>query len=148
MASLMHESSYVGNLQPYFGVYLIKCENFDSTARCSKRQGRPEMPTIYMVFWSIIMIIALGLGRVRNVGQTIVMILVTALVLVLSQSLYIQLSISAGLEPSSILYSSREFLMSGPLGWLALLVMPCGWLGPIVGWSTVRRWFGTAEIIA
>lgn len=106
------------------------------------------MPTIYMIFWSITMIFALGLGRVRNLGQIIVMILVTAFVLVLSQSLYIQLSISAGLEPSSILYASSEFLMSGPLGWLALLVMPCGWLGPIVGWSTVKRWFRTAEIVA
>jgi len=88
------------------------------------------------------------LGRVRNLGQIVVMTLVTAFVLLLSQSLFIQLSISAGLEPSSILYASSDFLLSGPLGWLALLVMPCGWLGPVVGWSLVKRWFRSAEIIA
>jgi hypothetical protein len=106
------------------------------------------MPIIYMILWSGIMIIALGLGRVRNLGQIVVMSLVTAFVLLLSQSLYIQLSIAAGLEPSSILHSSSDFLLSGPLGWLALMVMPCGWLGPVIGWNLVKRWFRTAEIIA
>ena len=106
------------------------------------------MPTIYMIFWSVAMIIALGLGRVRHLGQIVVMALITAFVLVMSQSLTIQLSISAGLEPSSILYGSSEYFTRGPLGWLALLVMPCGWLGPIIGWSTVKRWFRTSEIVA
>jgi hypothetical protein len=32
------------------------------------------------------------------------------------------------------------FVMSGPYGWLALLVMPCGWLGPILGLNLVERW--------
>jgi hypothetical protein len=26
------------------------------------------------------------------------------------------------------------------MGWLALLVMPCGWLGPMVGLHLVERW--------
>jgi len=106
------------------------------------------MPTIHMIFWSMVMLIVLGLGRVRNLGQIIVMALVTAFVLLLSQSLFVQLSISAGLEPSSILFSSGDFLLGGPLGWLALLVMPCGWLGPIVGWNLVKKWFWTSEAVA
>ncbi len=98
------------------------------------------MPTLYMIFWSSIMILALGLGRLRNLGQMLVLSLVTAFILILSQSLFIQLSVSAGLDPSTVLYSSGDFLRGGPLGWLALLVMPCGWLGPMIGLNLVHRW--------
>jgi ABC-type Co2+ transport system permease subunit len=98
------------------------------------------MPTLYMTLWSAFMIIALGLGRLRNWRQMVLLALVTAFVLILSQSLYIQLSISAGLDPSGVMYGSADFLRRGPLGWLALLVMPCGWLGPMVGLNLIHRW--------
>lgn len=106
------------------------------------------MPTVYMIFWSVAMIIVLGLGRLRSWGHVLVMALVTAFVLILSQTLFIQLSLSAGLEPSSVLHASTEFFMGGPLAWLALLVMPCGWLGPFIGLNLVHRWHHAVEEIA
>ena len=103
------------------------------------------MPTLYMTFWSVFMIMALGLGRLRNWGQIALLVLVTAFVLLLSQSLYVQLSVSAGLDPSAALYASNDFLRRGPLGWLALLVMPCGWLGPMIGLNLIHRWKEAGE---
>jgi hypothetical protein len=91
-----------------------------------------------MSIWSITMIIAFGFGRLRNVGQILVLTLATAVVLVLS----------AGLDPSSVLSASSDFLRSGLLGWLALLVMPCGWLGPMVGLNLVHRLYKVREEIA
>ncbi len=98
------------------------------------------MPTLYMIFWSAVMIIALSIWRLRDWGQILTVVLVTAFTLILSQSLFIQLSISAGLDPSDALFSAGDFLLAGPFGWLALLVMPCGWLGPFIGAGLTARW--------
>ncbi|MFQ5399687.1 MAG: hypothetical protein ACE5E7_08830 [Anaerolineae bacterium] len=106
------------------------------------------MQTFYMAFWSITMIIAIGVWRLRSWGQMLVVTLVTALVLILSQSLFIQLSVSAGIDPGSVLSSSEAFLRGGPVGWLALLVMPCGWLGPIIGFNLTRRLSSVREELA
>lgn len=105
------------------------------------------MPTFYMTFWSIIIIGALGVSRLRHLGHILVVTLITALVLILSQSLFIQLAISAGVDPSQALTNPAAFLTSGPLGWLALLVMPCGWLGPFIGSSLIRRWNNEFESV-
>jgi hypothetical protein len=99
-----------------------------------------KMPIAYMTFWSIVMIIALSIWRLRHWGRILVVCLVTAFVLILSQSLFIQLSVNAGLEPSQIMMSATTYLRSGPMGWLAFMVMPCGWLGPFLGFSLVQRW--------
>jgi hypothetical protein len=103
------------------------------------------MPTFYMLFWSIVMIFALGVWRLHHWGHVLVVTAVTGLVLILSQSLFIQLSLSAGVDPGLVFTSPADFLLSGPLGWLALLVMPCGWLGPFIGFSLVKRWDHTTE---
>lgn len=103
------------------------------------------MPTLYMSIWSVFMIVVLGLGRLRHWGQMLVLALVTATVVILSQSLFVQLSISAGLDPSHILVASGDFLRGGVLGWLALVIMPCGWLGPMIGWNLVKRFYGMRE---
>ncbi|VAW43434.1 hypothetical protein MNBD_CHLOROFLEXI01-2275, partial [hydrothermal vent metagenome] len=39
----------------------------------------------------------------------------------------------------------ERFLQSGPFGWLALLVMPCGWLGPFVGFNLIQRFQGIGD---
>ncbi len=98
------------------------------------------MPTFYMTFWSIVIIGALGVRHWRQWGHILVITLITALILILSQSLFIQLAISAGVDPSQALTNPSAFMSSGPLGWLALLVMPCGWLGPFIGSNLVQRW--------
>ena len=97
------------------------------------------MPTLYMTFWCAVLIMAMGLWRLRSWGQIMVVTVITAFVLLLSQSLFIQLAVSASLEPSDALLVPERFLRAGPSGWLALLVMPCGWLGPIIGLSLVER---------
>lgn len=103
------------------------------------------MPTFYMLFWSIVIIGALGIWRLRQWGHILVVAVVTAFVLILSQSLFVQLAISAGVDPSQVLSNPSTFLTAGPLGWLALLVMPCGWLGPFIGSNLIQRWNGRYE---
>jgi hypothetical protein len=98
------------------------------------------MPILYMTFWSIIMVIAMSVWRLHNWHQRAIVALVTLLVLILSQSLFVQLAITAGVDPSDALLAPERFLRSGPPGWLALLVMPCGWLGPFIGFNLIQRW--------
>jgi hypothetical protein len=98
------------------------------------------MPIFYMAFWSFAIIFAVGVWRLRSWRHVAGMVIVTLLVLMFSKALFIQLSISAGLDPSMALMDPGAFVMSGPYGWLALLVMPCGWLGPILGLNLVERW--------
>lgn len=105
------------------------------------------MPTFYMIFWSIVMIFALGIWRLRNWGQVMIVAGITALVLILSQSLFIQFSLTAGIDPGQVFMNPSLFMMSGPIAWLALLVMPCGWLGPFIGFSLVQRWNRLEETI-
>lgn len=97
------------------------------------------MPTQYMLFWSVVMILAVGSWRLRQWSDVIFLGLVTLIVLFVSRTLFIHLTIAANLDPSMILQSPFIFLRAGPYGWLALLVMPCGWLGPIVGMNLVQR---------
>ncbi len=103
------------------------------------------MLTLYMVLWSIVIVGAIALWRVRHPGQLLLISLVSALVLLLSQSLFWQLSQAAGISPSSTMIEPAIYLSHGPLAWLALLVMPCGWLGPILGLSLVKKTAGYAE---
>ncbi|MCA9936492.1 MAG: hypothetical protein H6662_12915 [Ardenticatenaceae bacterium] len=97
------------------------------------------MPTLYMTFWSVTMIGAMSLWRLRNLRRMLAVLVITAVILLFSQTLFVQLSINAGLDPSAVLTEPARFLASGPIGWLALLVMPCGWLGPIIGLNLVQR---------
>lgn len=102
------------------------------------------MPTLYMTLWSIVFIGALA-WRLGSWGKLIGVMVVTAVVLIFSQALFMQLTINAGLDPSTVLINPAAFLNAGPLGWLALLVRPCGWLGPILGLNLVERWPGEWE---
>lgn len=99
------------------------------------------MPITYMIIWSIFITFAVGIGRLRDVRQTVGVTAVTLLILVVSQTLTFQLAASIGLSPDLIITSPETFVMSGPIGWLALLVMPCGWLGPIIGLNLIARRF-------
>ena len=81
------------------------------------------MPTLYMIFWSFVMIAALGIWRLRNLRQIIVVVIVTLVVLLFSQTLFVQLAVNAGMDPSIAAVNPFLFLAAGPLGLLALLVM-------------------------
>jgi hypothetical protein len=100
------------------------------------------MPTLYMICWSFIIVAAFSAWRLQTWSQRILVTAVTLLVLFMSQSLFFSLTTSAGLNPSDALLSPEQFLQSGPFGWLALLIMPCGWLGPFVGFNLIQRFQG------
>jgi hypothetical protein len=97
------------------------------------------MPTQYMLFWSIVMTLAIGTWRLRQWSDVLFIIFVTAVVLFVSRTLFIHLTIAANLDPSLVLQSPLTFLQGGVYGWLALIVMPCGWLGPIIGVNLLQR---------
>jgi len=96
------------------------------------------MPTQYMLFWSVIMILAIAVWHLRHWSDIIFIMFVTVFVLFISQTLFINLSLAANLDPSLALQDPFSFLRGGLYGWLALLVMPCGWLGPIIGLNLVQ----------
>lgn len=100
------------------------------------------MPTLYMIGWSIIIVAAFSVWRLQTWNQRLLVTAVTVLVLLLSQSLFLSLAASVGLNPSDALLAPERFLQSGLFGWLALLVMPCGWLGPFVGFNLIQRFQG------
>jgi hypothetical protein len=95
------------------------------------------MPFTYMILWSIVIILGLGIWRLRHTGQLMVIVLVTAVILFISQALFTNLSTTAGIDPNGVINLS-EYLVSGPLAWTALLVRPCGWLGPIIGFHLIQ----------
>ncbi len=97
------------------------------------------MPTIYMMIWSTVMILLLSIGRVRSVRRVLALVLVTAVTLFLADAIFLQLSLIAGLNPRTIADIPNTYLAQGPIAWLALLIMPCGWLGPIIGLNILRR---------
>lgn len=99
------------------------------------------MLTLYMGLWSLIIIGALSLWRVRRPGQLIAVSIITMMVLLLSQTLFFQLSDIAGIPIQSIdSLQPAEYLQRGLFGWLALLILPCGWLGPMIGLNALKRW--------
>lgn len=98
------------------------------------------MLALYMTIWSMIMMVTVGLWRIRSWAQFFVASLVTALILLISQSLFAHLSMTIGVYPDLVLFDPSHYIVKGPVGWLALLVMPCGWLGPVLGLHLVQRW--------
>ncbi len=96
------------------------------------------MPTTYMIFWSIIVILFFGATKLRRAGQIVTVMIITAGILFLSDALFVNLSQAAGIVPGTAVNPS-DYLAYGPLAWLALLVMPFGWLGPILGLNLVNR---------
>lgn len=98
------------------------------------------MPFFYMTFWSMVMIIGLSLWRLHRWGDRLAVTLITLIVLLVTQTLFLQFTLAAGLDASDALLAPQRFLGGGPAGWLALLVMPCGWLGPFLGMNMVSRW--------
>jgi hypothetical protein len=97
------------------------------------------MPTIYMAFWSIVMVLVAGLWRFRSLAQVMVATLTTAVTLFLSYALFSQLSLAVGLTPDPATFDPAAYLGRGIFGWMALLVMPCGWLAPVLGLRLAQK---------
>lgn len=98
------------------------------------------MPFLYMSFWSLLIIVGLSLWRLHSWRQRAAVALITLIVLFVTQSLFMQFTIAAGVNASDALLAPQRYLQSGPVGWMALLIMPCGWLGPFIGLNIVQGW--------
>jgi hypothetical protein len=91
------------------------------------------MPVTYMAMWSAVVLTLFGFWRLRDWSQVLVMTGVTAVILLFSQALFVELSWMVGVNPFGTISLPGDYLYGGVYGWLALLIMPCGWLGPVVG---------------
>lgn len=96
------------------------------------------MPATFMLFWSAVVLFLTG-ARIRNYRRWLIAMLISTLVLFVSQTLFIQLSDAAGLASGYVLNDYRAYILSGPTGWLALFIWPFGWLGPVIGLNAVQR---------
>ena len=95
------------------------------------------MPTTYMLIWSILFVLIVGSFRIRHMGRLLGALLGSAMILGVAHMLFTQLSISAGIEATAVL-NPNDYLAYGPLAWLALMVMPFGWLGPIISLNLMK----------
>lgn len=95
------------------------------------------MPTTYMLIWSIIFVLIVGSFRIRHMGRLLGALVGSAIILGVSHLLFTQLSLSAGIETTAVL-TANDYLAYGPLAWLALMVMPFGWLGPIISLNLMK----------
>jgi hypothetical protein len=76
------------------------------------------MPTVYMAFWSTILVLVVSLWRFRHFGQVLTATLTTMLTLFLSYALFTQLSVAAGLTPDPALFDPADYLAGDCLaGW-------------------------------
>ncbi|MEM9774013.1 MAG: hypothetical protein AAF902_05500 [Chloroflexota bacterium] len=96
----------------------------------------------YMIFWSVVMMMLVGLVRLRSLHQFAIMGLLSAGVLLISWMLANQLASGTGLDITLFnpLIYPELYIAAGPAGWMILMVMPCGWLAPILGANAAERW--------
>ena len=97
------------------------------------------MLTLYMLFWSLVTMIFSGIGRARSWEQIRGALFITAILLLSSQYIFAQLSLSIGIPPNMVLLDPARYLVSGPVGWLALLIMPIGWISPLLALQILPR---------
>ncbi len=95
------------------------------------------MPTTYMLIWSIVFVLIVGMFRVRSMGRLMGALLVSAIILGVSHLLFTELTAAAGMEATAVL-NPDLYLQKGPIAWLALMVMPFGWLGPIISLNLMK----------
>ncbi|MFK7805235.1 MAG: hypothetical protein AB8G95_26625 [Anaerolineae bacterium] len=100
----------------------------------------------YMIFWSVVMMILVGFVRLRSLHQFAIMGALSAGIILISWVLAMQLASGTGLD--LILFSPLShpdlYIAQGPAGWMILMVLPCGWLAPIIGANAAERWATTS----
>ncbi len=96
----------------------------------------------YMIFWSIVMMMLVGLVRLRSLIQFGIMGTLSAATLLICWLLASSLADGTGLDISHFnpLAYPDLYISQGPTGWMILLVVPCGWLAPILGANAAERW--------
>lgn len=96
----------------------------------------------YMVFWSIMMMLLVGLVRLRSLHQFVIMGLLSGGIIMLSWMIAGRLAEGTGLDLTlfSPLAHPDLYVAQGPIGWLILMIVPCGWLAPVLGVNVAQRW--------
>ena len=96
----------------------------------------------YMLFWSIIMTLTIGFIRLKRFRQIAAMSAVSLLIVFIAYALAAQAARSAGLDLDFFnpLAYPELYMAKGPLGWMVLMIIPCGWLAPVIGLNTTQRW--------
>ena len=99
----------------------------------------------YMIFWSIIMMLFMGLLRLRSLYQFGIMGFLSWTTILLCWLVANQLADGTGLDISLFnpLANPHIYTSQGPIGWMILMIVPCGWLAPLLGANVAERW-GTA----
>jgi hypothetical protein len=90
-----------------------------------------------MLVWSLLFLLIVGSFRIHHKGRLLGALVGSAVILGVSHVLFTQLSMSAGIEATAVL-TPNDYLAYGPLAWLALMVMPFGWLGPIISLNLMK----------
>lgn len=98
------------------------------------------MLTLYMTIWSLLLITTLAIFRIRRTAHLLFISLVTVVTLIISQTFFAQLALSAGATPSMVLSDLTGYITYGPLAWLGLFFMPLGWMGPLIGVQMLQQW--------
>lgn len=96
----------------------------------------------YMLFWSITMSLAIGFVRLKNWRQFTGMAVVSFLIVLTAYALAAQTARGIGLDLDFFnpLAYPNLYWAEGPLGWMVLMIIPCGWLAPVIGLNTAQRW--------
>ncbi|GAB4271698.1 MAG: hypothetical protein Kow0080_17390 [Candidatus Promineifilaceae bacterium] len=98
------------------------------------------MPVLHMIFWSVVVITILTLWRLHSWRDVAVAATISSIVLFFSQVLFVELASASGIDPNLLLSDNAAFLQAGPFGWIAVLIMPLGWLAPLIGAGLVIKW--------
>ncbi len=96
----------------------------------------------YMLMWSAVMTATLGFVRLQHWRQFVGMAAVSLLIVFTAYALAAQTASSIGLDLdffNPIAYPNL-YWAQGPLGWMVLMIVPCGWLAPVIGLNTAQRW--------
>lgn len=106
------------------------------------------MPILQMTLWIVTVIAVLSVWRLRSWREIVVVAVVSGIILMFSQMVFYELVTAANIDPAYLLSTNTAVLQAGPFGWLALLIMPLGWLGPLIGAGLVQRWQVAGRVTA
>lgn len=97
---------------------------------------------LYMLLWSVIMTGVVGAWHLRSWRQLFIMISTSWCIILIAYLCAIELVENLGLNMTSFnpLLFPEIYFKQGLIGWLILLIIPCGWLSPSIGLNIAQRW--------
>ncbi|MEM9808159.1 MAG: hypothetical protein AAF959_23070, partial [Cyanobacteria bacterium P01_D01_bin.56] len=102
----------------------------------------------YMHFWSLLIMVVLGLIRLRSLLQFCIMGIVSIGLLFMTWTLSLQLSEVLNISITAFSPITHPTLyFSDVAGWLILVIFPVGWLAPLIGVLVAQRWGPQREVV-